>query len=94
MPVPTVEQLQGKLETLRKTLADKGESLDAAKRRELKKKVRRVQRKTRRLATASAKVERETAKSAQPAAAAESPAESAPATPAEPEKQDAPADAE
>ncbi len=45
MPVPTIEQL-GRMETsLKKVVADQGETTEVAKRRAAKKKLRRVQRK-------------------------------------------------
>jgi hypothetical protein len=51
MPVPTVDQVQKRVESLKKTLAEKGEGLEVPQRRKLAKRLRRAQRKGRRLAT-------------------------------------------
>lgn len=47
MPTPTAEVLQGKVEALKKKLAEKGESLGGPELRALKKKIRRTQRRRR-----------------------------------------------
>ncbi len=66
MPVPTVEQLEKIEASLKKVIAEQGETTEAAKRRATKKKLHRVQRKRRRF------VARETAMTkAQPKPAAE-----------------------
>ena len=72
MPSPTLEQLKQKEATLKQALAGQGESAEAAKRRELGKKLRRVQRKRRLAAAAAARCESLVAKVAEKAAAAES----------------------
>ncbi len=66
MPAPTVEQLEKTEASLKKVVAEQGETTETAKRRAAKKKLRRVQRKRRRF------VARETARGkAQPKPAAE-----------------------
>ena len=66
MPAPTVEQLEKMEASLKKVIAEQGETTEAAKRRATKKKLHRVQRKRRRF------VARETAQAkAQPKPAAE-----------------------
>ena len=55
MPTPTVERLQGREAAISKNLADKGDQLDAVKRRRLSKRLRRVQRKRRKLAAEKAR---------------------------------------
>ena len=50
MPVPNVEQLKQKEASLKKLIADQGESTDRAERRALGKKLRRTQRRRRKLA--------------------------------------------
>ncbi len=75
MPVPTVEQLEKMEASLKKVIAEQGETTEAAKRRATKKKLHRVQRKRRRfvaLATARAKAQ------PKPAAEASKSAESKP----------------
>ena len=47
MPGKSAEQLKQKTQALKKKLADKGASLDKAKVRAMKKKIRRVQRRRR-----------------------------------------------
>jgi len=47
MPTPTAEVLRGKVEALKKKLAEKGESLGGPELRALKKKIRRNQRRRR-----------------------------------------------
>ena len=49
MPVPNVEQLKEKEASLKKLIADQGESTERAERRALGKKLRRVQRRRRKL---------------------------------------------
>ena len=49
MPVPNVEQLKEKEASLKKLIADQGESTERAKRRALGKKLRRVQRRRRKM---------------------------------------------
>jgi hypothetical protein len=56
MPTPTPEVLQGKVEALKKKLAEKGESLEGPELRALKKKIRRVQRRRRLMLEGLAKV--------------------------------------
>jgi hypothetical protein len=68
MPVPNIEQLKQKEASLKKLIADQGESTDRTERRALGKKLRRVQRRRRKLAI---EVARRTAKpKAAPEAAA------------------------
>lgn len=55
MPVPTLEQLAKKQESLSKSLADAGESMEAAKRRKLHKSIKRTQRKGLRLRASAEK---------------------------------------
>ena len=55
MPVPTLDQLTKKQEALSKTLADADESMDAGKRRQLQKSLKRTQRKGQRLRASAAK---------------------------------------
>ncbi len=66
MPAPTVEQLKKMEASLKKVIAEQGETTEAAERRATKKKLHRVQRKRRRF------VARETVQAkAQPKPAAE-----------------------
>ncbi len=66
MPAPTVEQLEKMEASLKKVIAEQGETTEAAERRATKKKLHRVQRKRRRF------VARETVQAkAQPKPAAE-----------------------
>lgn len=68
MPVSNIEQLKKKEATLKKLIADQGESTDRAERRALGKKLRRTQRRRRKLAI---EIERRTVKpKATPEAAA------------------------
>lgn len=55
MPVPTLEQLAKKQESLSKSLADAGDSLEAATRRKLQKSIKRTQRKGLRLRASAEK---------------------------------------
>jgi hypothetical protein len=55
MPVPNIEQLKEREASIKKRLADQGESPDRAKRRELGKKLRRVQRRRRRMVAEEAR---------------------------------------
>jgi hypothetical protein len=71
MSTPTPEVLQGKVEALKKKLAEKGESLQGPQLRALKKKIRRAQRRRRLMLEGQAKAA--PAKTAEPAA--EKPAE-------------------
>ncbi len=82
MPAPTIEQLERMEASLKKVVADQGETTEAAKRRATGKKLRRVQRKRQRFVA----LETSKAKS-QPKPAA---AESQPA--AEPSKDSKPAE--
>ena len=47
MPVPTVDQIKKKESSLKRTLAEQGESMEPAKRRHVRKKLKRAQRKRR-----------------------------------------------
>ena len=75
MPAQTVGQLKVKVESLRKVIADQGESTEALKRREVAKSLRRAQRKQRRLVAiaASTAAKPKTAEDAAAAPAADSP---------------------
>jgi hypothetical protein len=77
MPAQTVGQLKVKVESLRKVIADQGESTEALKRREAAKKLRRAQRKRRRLVAlaASTAAKPKTAEDAAAAPAADAPAD-------------------
>ncbi len=72
MPVPSIEQLKRMETSLKKVVADQGETTEAAKRRATKKKLRRVQRKRHRfvaLETSKAKSQpKPAADQSQPAA--------------------------
>jgi hypothetical protein len=81
MPVQNLEQIRERQGKLQATLAEKGESLDAAKRRELKKKIRRAQRKAQRVETMQARVAKAQAKADASAASAAAPAAEATETP-------------
>lgn len=83
MPAQTVEQVKVRVDSLRKALADLGESADGAKRRAAAKQLRRAQRKHRRLSVAVAKNAAEKKADAPTADAAAARAEAAPAEPAE-----------
>lgn len=56
MPQKSAEQLKQRTAALKKKLAEKGASMDAAKVRALKKKVRRAQRRRRALTARAAKL--------------------------------------
>ena len=55
MPVPTAEQIKKRESSLKKTLAEQGESMEPAKRRLAKKKLKRVQRKRREMTLQAAR---------------------------------------
>jgi hypothetical protein len=54
MPVRTVEQLKGRESAIKKKLAEKGESMDAGRKRRAKKQLRRTQRRRRKMVAAAA----------------------------------------
>lgn len=53
MPVRTVEQLKAREVMLGKKLAEKGPSMDPARKRQVKKKIRRAQRRRRKMVAAA-----------------------------------------
>ncbi len=69
MPAPTVEQLEKTEASLKKVIAEQGETTEAVKRRATKKKLRRAQRKRRRFVVTAAAIAKNQPK---PAPAAES----------------------
>jgi predicted nucleic acid-binding Zn-ribbon protein len=62
MPMTTVDKLDARAKRLKKKIAEKGASLDPAKVRDLKKRVRRAQRRRRKLTAAAARVAGKAAK--------------------------------
>jgi hypothetical protein len=68
MSAKTIEQLKVKTVALKKRLAEKASTMDGAKVRDLKKRIRRTQRRRRKMATAAARVAAAAKKKAEPAA--------------------------